>query len=1000
MNRNSQVARAVHYALVFGAASVGALETSTVVAQTKPAGEEAQPITEVVVTGSRIRAANLTTTSPVTSVTSEDITTQGVVKVEDLINQLPQALAGQNATVSNGATGAATIDLRGLGDARTLVLVDGRRMPYGSTTSSAADVNMVPTPLVERVEVLTGGASAVYGSDAVAGVVNFIMKKNFEGIQVDGQYNAYWHHNDYTGPGVIPLRQVIANRALTNPSQFVLPPSTVTDGQGKEGSIIMGLNTGDNKGNITVYGTWDNQNPVLQGRRDYSTCTLGATAAGSFTCGGSSTSFPGRFTDFSTFNLTIDQTTGNTFRPFHSATDQYNFGPLNYYLRPDRRYGLGSMGHYELNDHADVYTQLMYMNYNSTGQIAPGGIFFGGPTVDINCSNPLMSTQQAHAIGCTAPGPNSAQVIPSVYVGRRNVEGGGRQFTFANSSFRGIFGVKGPISNSWTYDAFAQYSRTSADSANLNEFVNERIGRAVDVVTSPATGQPVCASTLPGAVVADPQCVPYNIFRIGGATPAALTYLQAPGVQTAILDQEVWNVSFTGDLGQQGIQLPTAREGLGVAIGGEYRRDSLNNTTDALLTAGDFSGSGGPTISISGATQVKEAFAEARLPLVQDHTLIKQLGVEAAYRYSDYGSRVTTNTYKFSTDWAPVSDVRFRGSYQHAVRAANIVELFTAQGFNLFNMTTDPCGGGVATAPNVAARTAQCIATGVPAGNVGNVNIIDSPAGQYTRLQGGNQALSPEKSDTKSFGLVFTPVFLTGFNATVDWFDINIKNVIGTFGGANLLNACYTNNFAPACASIHRTPNGTLWTGTGHVDDVNINIGGRHARGEDLSLNYTGISLGRAGKLGFGLEGSHVDKSEVTNAPGVPTVDCTGQWGPACFASYTTPVPRWRHHLRMGWATPWHSLDMSLTWRYYGAVDQLGAAPNTIDSHWGSESYLDLAASFPLFEKAQVRLGINNIIDKNPPLSAAVGTNGNGNTFNQMYDALGRYVLGGVPGKF
>src|SRR5688572_32058223 len=246
MERNNRVATAVRRALFMGAV--------TAVGAAAPALAQ-ENLGEIVVTGSRIRSANLESSTPVTQVTAADVVTQGVTRIEDLVNQLPQAFAAQNVTVSNGATGTATLNLRGLGSARTLVLVDGRRMPYGGVTNSAADINQIPTQMVERVDILTGGASAVYGSDAVAGVVNFIMKKDFEGVQLTSQYNFYWHENDYGGPGDVKLRDTIAQLGADNPDQFALPDDTVTDGEGKELSLMVGVNSGDGRGNITAYAT-------------------------------------------------------------------------------------------------------------------------------------------------------------------------------------------------------------------------------------------------------------------------------------------------------------------------------------------------------------------------------------------------------------------------------------------------------------------------------------------------------------------------------------------------------------------------------------------------------------------------------------------------------------------------------------------------------------------------------------------------------------------------
>src|SRR5678809_474024 len=268
MSTHNCIRRAVRCALVTSAAAAAA----------GPAFAADQTIQEVVVTGSRIAQPNLETTSPVTQVTAADIAVQGVTRVEDLVNQLPQAFAAQNASVSNGATGTATVNLRGLGAARTLVLIDGRRMPAGGVTagSYAADLNQIPTAMVERVEVLTGGASAVYGSDAVAGVVNFIMKQELEGIQIDGQYAMYQHNNSFSGPGAVQLRDTIAARHATNPSQFNLPDDNVTDGNGVQGTITMGVSTEDGRGNITAYLSYRDSQPVLQRGRDFSACALGA----------------------------------------------------------------------------------------------------------------------------------------------------------------------------------------------------------------------------------------------------------------------------------------------------------------------------------------------------------------------------------------------------------------------------------------------------------------------------------------------------------------------------------------------------------------------------------------------------------------------------------------------------------------------------------------------------------------------------------------------------
>jgi iron complex outermembrane recepter protein len=987
MERNSQIRRAVRQTLVMSAVATAAALPAH--------AQEADEVDTIVVTGSRIRTANLEGTSPVTQVTAEDIATAGVTRVEDIVNQLPQAFAAQNSTVSNGATGAATVSLRNLGANRTLVLIDGKRMPYGSVFDSAADLNQIPGAMVERVEILTGGASAVYGSDAVAGVVNFIMKKDFEGVQLDAQYGFYQHKNDFSGPGAVKLRDHIAARGETNPSQFQLPDDNVTDGESIEASILVGATTEDGRGNITAYATVRDNEKVLQRDRDYSSCALLPSVGvyydpilvfDSFSCGGSSTAFPGRFTPFNAAgtdtlgNFTVDNT--NEFRPL-TGDDLYNYGPTNYYQRPDTRYSLGALGHYELAEYADVYTQLMFNDYESTAQIAPGGEFVGEQTFNIHCDNPMLSAQQAATIGCTAPDQTVAMLI-----GRRNVEGGGRQDTFHNTGFRGVVGIRGAISENWDYDASAQYSKGNFSGRTLNRFVMERSQRAVDVILDPdpdsATfGQPVCRSVVDQS---DPNCVPYNIFDLNSPpTEGALNYLQAPTISTARIDQEIYTGSVTGDLGGIGLQSPFASEALALAVGVESRTDRVEFVPDLLLQTQAIGGQGGPVTPLNGSAKVMDYFAELRVPLVQDAPFADQLSLDMAYRYSDY-EELTTDTYKIGMDWAPIEDVRFRGSFQRAVRAANVIELFTAQGFNLFDGsgTTDPCG------PAQTATLQQCLDTGLPNANFYGNNLLVSPAGQYNFLQGGNPNLVPEESDTYTYGVILQPRFLPKLAMSIDYFDIEITDAVSTFGPVNALAACYENNDPLACSNIVRDPaTGALWIGDGHVRDLNINTGGFETKGWDLSLTYSGVEMGRFGSLNFNLTGTLIDELTEDPGGGFAPYDCKGMYSNEC----DTPTPEWRHHFRTGWESPWN-VDVSLTWRYYDSVELFRAlSPEQLDFELDEQNYFDLAAEWHVTEKASVLLGVNNILDEDPPITSFPGTTGNGNTYPQTYDALGRWIF-------
>lgn len=954
---------------------------------------EADVVAEIVVTGSRIPQANLVTTSPVTQVTGEDIDVAGVTRVEDLITQLPQAFASQNSTVVNGASGTATVSLRNLGSDRTLVLIDGRRMGYGSPNDSAADLNQIPGQLVERVEVLTGGASAVYGSDAVAGVVNFIMKKEFEGIQIDAQYGFYQHTNDYDGVGNV--RAEIARRGTTNPSQFTLPNDDVIDGESREVTISMGVQAPDGKGSLLAYAGYRNNNPVSQADRDYSTCTIGNPAAArpqTYTCGGSGTSFPGRFTDFATFNFTTNAQ--RQFVPFNADVNNYNYGPINYYQRPDERYTLGAFGRYQINEHAEAFAQLMFNDYSSVAQIAPSGSFFNTDT--INCDNPLLSAQQSGLI-CT-PAQIAAGTRVPFYAGRRNVEGGGRQDSLNYQSYRTVVGLRGLITEGWNYDVAAQFSRVRLARTYLNDFSVTRLGRALDVVS--VGGVPTCRSVVNGT---DPNCVPYDIFVSGGVTQAALDYLQIPLIQTGETTQQVVTAAVTGDLTQYGIQSPWASTGVKVAFGAEYRRDYLGSTTDASFASGDGAGQGGPTIGITGSADVTDVFAEVQVPLADGQAWAYSASVDAAYRRSEYAN-LSTDTYKFGADYAPIEDVRLRASYSRAVRAPNVLELFAAQGFGLFDIATgDPCGAPSGSA--FRATLAQCTATGVPAGQYLSPG-LNSPAGQYNQITGGNPNLEAEESDTITAGIVFTPSFLPRFNLSVDWFDIQVEGLISSVGAANTLDLCYRDNDAAACGRINRGPSGSLWVGDAFVENLSINIGGLKTSGVDINSGYSvdleDWGIMGWGQLGLSFVGTWLNNLESDTGTGTASAvyDCTGYYG---SAQCGVPNPEWRHRARLTWQSPWN-VDVSGTWRHYSEVEfgssLTGGVTGRLDSKLDAMNYFDLAANWQITDTVSGRVGVNNVFDTDPPLSVAAGTGGNGNTFPQLYDALGRYVFFGVTANF
>jgi len=920
---------------------------------------------EVVVTGSRIQRANLVSASPVTQVDAEEFKFQGTTRVEDLMKNLPQVYSNQNSSTSNGATGTATLNLRNLGDERTLVLVNGRRLPAGSPLQGGigADINQIPAALIQRVEVLTGGASATYGSDALAGVVNFVMVDDFEGVQFDYQFSQYQHDNDNSG-----LQQIVGDAG------FLFPDGSNTDGEIQNWSLVMGGNFDNGRGNVTAYATYREIDPVLQSERDYSACALNNDATG---CFGSPTSAAGAFEVGLLDAARAYRVVGNE---LVEPTELYNFGPLNYYQRPDERYTAGAFGRYQINEHVETYTELMFMDNQTNAQIAPSGSFF--LDVPIDCNNPLLSDQQVGAI-CGDFGL-SAEDTQLVTIGRRNVEGGPRNQDLRHTSFRGVLGFRGDINDTWRYDVSGLYSEVSMENTYNNDLSNAKILKALDAVVD-ADGNITCQSVVDGT---DPNCAPWNIWEAGGVTSEATEYLTLPLFARGTTTQKVFNAFVAGSLGDYGIKLPSANNGVEVVIGTEYRKEELNFNPDEGFRLGLGAGQAGATLPVNGAYDVTEYFMEASIPLVEGADFAEEITLDLGYRYSDYSTDVTTDTYGIRGGWAINQGIKLRASYQRAVRAANIRELFLPQSLNLFDMDADPCGGAT---PERSLE--ECARTGVTAAQYGNIS--NSPAGQYNFLESGNTELEPEESDTYSVGFIWTPEFVDGLVLSVDYYSIEIEKGIDNVPEF-ILNDCLDGNDAQ-CDRIQRGRQGDLWRGS------DVNLSGRvtaplenraveEITGWDVVADYD-VTIGDMGSLAFNNTMSVLDTWDQQELASAPVVDCKGNWGATC--GY--PTPDFRNTLRATWMTPW-DLTVSAFWRHISEVEDLNG-----NLDLGAVNYLDVAGSWDVTESASLRLGVNNITDKEPPIAgnaAGPSNNGNGNVFPGMYDALGRYMFVGVSVSF
>jgi iron complex outermembrane recepter protein len=1013
-----------------------------------PAAAPEAELQEVVVTGSRIPVpANISATSPTTIVSAQEIQLQGHTDISDVINALPQNIItaandfGNTSSPLTGTGGFSTVDLRGIGPQRTLVLVDGRRLGAGdpSTTNQAVapDIDQIPAPLIERVDVVTGGASATYGSDAIAGVVNFILKKDFQGVQIDGQYGFSQHdeHNGYVEDLVThddPLTSYTANPVATG---------SVRDGYKHDLSMIMGTNFAEDKGNVTGYFVYHDQQPVSAAARDFSGCQLysnGDVASKSYTgveCVGSENSNYFKQQTIGSANLGKEYTVvGNQFLPWPQVGSTppaiYDFNQFEYLQREDKRYQAGFLGHLDINDNVKPYVEFGWMDDRTVAVVAPSALFIGGnsQTADgnelVNCSNPLLSPQQ-RAILCTPAqiagdlaNPGSKGNSADVQIGRRNIEGGGRTAFYEHNNFRLVVGADGAIFDGWTYDLYGSYYYVTTFQDNTNYINYANADNALQVTTN--GGKPVCIS---GA-----QCVPWNIFKTGGVTAAQLAYLETPGTAEGNNTEQIAHVDITGELGRYGLQSPWTSDGVAVNFGGEHRMDSVAFNPDAIEMSGQLSGLSGALVPISESYDIDEAFVEARLPIAHDLPAVYDLTADTGYRYSNYSTTGSTNTYKFEVQYAPIQDARLRFSFDRAVRAPNLIELFLPASYGNENVFgSDPCAGAPA-----ASLLVPCERTGVTAAQfainpkTGVNSITQCVSGQCGESIQGNSHLQPEVAKTWSLGLSFTPVELPGFTASVDYYHIRLENEIGTYPFANIFNGCFNGTNPFYCTQIVRTPQGALTgatvAGGGYFIQKDYNLGLLGLSGIDLQMNYRHALPAGWGTFSVAMNGAYLLHDTLQPFPGAGSYDCAGLFGSTCEAQQGSVNPHWRHTLRFNWDTPWDLL-LSLQWRFIGPTSfdnnstnpllqgaeeapQLPAAPPPYYDQYNARipgySYLDLTAVWHALSNLELRAGVTNLLDKDPPLVPSTDISGNSGPANSYptYDYLGRQLFVAFTAKF
>ncbi|MEL7312745.1 MAG: TonB-dependent receptor [Pseudomonadota bacterium] len=954
--------------------------------------DEAESVDEIVVTGSRLTTnPNLAGATPVLSVSGDEALIRGNVRVEDFINVLPQVFAGQASEVSNGASGTATLNLRGLGAQRTLVMIDGRRLPYGSSGTIAANVDLVPIQMVERVDIVTGGASAVYGSDAIGGVANFILKRDFEGFEFGGQYGLSTNDND---------DDFYANilRAGDQPV-----PGSASDGEEALIYAMMGLNAPDGRGNITIYASYEDRQEITQDNRVFSGCALGQDSSdfsfGGFGCVGSANfrlfGGPGGF-GFQQENGQIDNffTTPGPQRTF-------NFGPFNFFQRPSERYNIYAKGFYSLTDNIEAFTDFSYTNNFSDAQIAPTASF-GIGAYSINCDNPLIQGNTGIAFtdifGCSAQDVTDGTIVSGITASHRNVEGGPRNSRLENSAWRVISGLRGTFADDvWGWEAFAQVSETRDQSVSTNDFVVANLQQAL-FATTDADGNVVCQDQSGG-------CVPYNIFQRGPngeslVTQDMLDFIQGVGLVNGSTAQTVFGGNLQADLGEYGIKLPTSDDGIGFLVGWEYRKDELFSNPDEIsqVPGGGFTGVGGATLPVEGEIEVTEFYSEFQVPILAGVAGAEELTFAGQYRYSDYSTdgngtsnSFDANAYGLSLTYAPYEDLRVRAQFQRSVRAPNVIELFTGQNTGLPNLSSagtnangvqlfDPCASD---AP--IASLADCQNTGVTAAQYGT--ILDVISGQTQSLTGGNPQLDPESADTTTFGIVYQPSFLPELSISLDYFNILVEDTIAAGISAQVtLDNCLASGDAAFCDLITRSSVGSLAAGTFGVgfQQTNLNIAELETTGYDLQVTYNWEIGSHTVNLDYAA--TYIDQLDSVPFPGGDPIQCAGDFGSTCGS----PNPHFRHRAVATWVTPW-DVDVTGTWRFFNST--INDITDPVEPRFDDIHYLDLAANWYITDDISIRGSILNVLGEDPPVFTSAGPAlGNGNTYPTVFDTSRVFV--------
>lgn len=954
--------------LMAGTIIGGLMASAPVMAQ--DADAEATPDV-VTVTGSRIQRTDTVAPSPITNVTAEQLEIVNTVNTEDYINTLPQVVPAFDSTSNNPGNSTATVSLRGLGTTRTLVLVDGMRF-VGSGVTQVVDLNNIPAAMISQIDIVTGGASAVYGSDAVAGVVNFILRDDFEGVQINTSYE--------TSLGDL-------------------------DGEITNINATMGGNFADGRGNAVMTVGYTLRGSVLQGDRDHSSETFFDPGPGGtqFILGGSS-NIPGtRFRGATSSNFGLNGAGVNAIDPacatnfcsgfrmdggtlrglrFGSAadpvTDLYNYAPTNYLQLPQERYNIGAFATYEVNPALELYGRGIFASNVVDSQLAPTP---AGLTIRVNLDNPNLNATLRNLMTNDA-GSNNGDGTATIRISRRFEELGPRNNLRETNSFQMVLGARGDLSPNWSYDIAGNYSRSSV--------ANFQTGN----LSSSAFQAGILCDGGPTALASGCTAPTVNIFGGAGsisAAGAAFISRRAAIVSSIETFQAVATVA--GRL--EALTVPMAETAPSVVLGVEYREAEAQANPDSVLGP-DVRGFN-QSLPVGGVVDVSEFFLEAEVPLVENRPGMESLALNLAFRSSEYNTVGNTETFAVGLGWQIDDQFRVRGNFNRAVRAPNVGDLFQPL-VNGFPGASDPCSSGPNGSFSAATVAATCTAAGVP---VVGANFQGNA--QMEALFGGNPNLGAETADTYTVGVVATPNMIEGLTVQLDYYNISIEDAITTVPLQTLLNECHVSNIAASCAILavggSRNPATGEMGANGFLPRLTaINAATLDAEGIDLRIDYSFAAdvIGMPGEVGLSYYAGYTMTADTQNSATSPVITCAGEYGLDCGE----PTPEYKHAMQASWYTG--PFTTSLRWRHVGAVDAddttLPLVSNLSDDI-GATNYFDVTFQYDVTENFSTTIGITNVTDTDVPVLGSTASE-QGNTWPATYETLGRRLFVGGSLRF